>query len=71
MHNENVNMLAHYRYSTHICYVYQCHNSGNIHCIKYNNKVLNWEYFDKDQIEDCKEYMIKDIPNESWGFVED
>jgi hypothetical protein len=30
-----------------------------------------WEHFDYAAWEECKEYMITDLPDHTWGFSED
>ena len=63
--------LAHFRYPTHYTYVYQVNDTGRVHCIKYSQRGMVWEHFDYAAWEECKEYMITDLPDHTWGFSED
>lgn len=69
--NEEFVELAHFRYPTHNTYVSQCCDSGRIHCLKYSKRGIIWEYFEYCDWHICKEYMIHDLPDHSYGFVED
>lgn len=69
--NEEFVELAHFRYPTHCIHVSQCCFSGRIHCLKYSNRGIIWEYFEYSDWHICKEYMIEDLPETGWGFVED
>lgn len=64
--------LAHFRYPRHFAYVYQYGDSGRIHCLKYNTAgYVRWEHFEYTEWDLCKEWMITDLPDHSWGFQED
>jgi hypothetical protein len=65
------NELAHFRYPTHCSYVFQHCDSGRIHCLKYSTRGIRWETFDYGDWDQCKEYMITDLPDYTWGFSED
>jgi hypothetical protein len=57
----NIVELAHFYYPTHCVYVYQYCDSGRIHCVKYDSHHIEWEYFEYQDWDDCKEYMITPI----------
>lgn len=63
--------LAHFKYPTHYAYVYQYGEGGRIHCLKYSRRGIRWETFEYSDWGLCKEYMISDLPDHSWGFEED
>lgn len=69
--SDDFNTLAHFQYPTHYVYVFQHADSGHIHCLKYSRRGIRWEYFRYEEWEQCKEYMITDLPDHSWGFEED
>jgi len=72
MSNEEFNTLAHFQYPTHYVYVFQHCDSGHIHCLKYSKRRgIVWEFFDYSDWDSCKEYMIVDLPDHSWGFEAD
>ena len=71
MNPELLNEIAHFRYPTHYAYVYQYGEGGRIHCLKYSKRGIRWESFDYSDWDNCKEYMITDLPDHSWGFTED
>jgi hypothetical protein len=63
--------LAHFKYPTHYAYVYQYSEGGRIHCLKYSKKGIVWEYFEYSEWDQCKEYMLSDLPDHTYGFEED
>ncbi len=65
------NLLAHFRYPTHFAYVFQHELSGQIHCLKYNQRSIDWTYYAYEQWDQCKEYMIEALPLGVWGFTPD
>lgn len=69
--NNDINELAHFKYPTHFSYVFQHQDSGRIHCIKYSKRGIVWEHFEYGDWDQCKEYMITDLPESGWGFVEE
>lgn len=64
-------LVAHFRYRTHFAYVFKHVGSDRLHCIKYGKRGIIWDHFDNNDLEKCKEYMINDLPDCSWRFVED
>ena len=62
---------AHLSYPTHNSLVYTSNDTGRIYCVKYTDKSILWEHWERDQWDQCKEYMIEEPPAGSWGFVAD
>lgn len=60
--------LAHLHYPTHNSLVYTNTQSGRIYCVKYNQQYMEWDYWEKDQEDLVKEYMIGPLPDGTWGF---
>ncbi len=63
--------LAHLHYPTHYSLVYTSEQSGRIYCVKYDDRSIQWDHFNQDQMTQCQEYMIEALPAGSWGFVAD
>lgn len=61
--------IAHLRYPRHMAYAYQIKDSSNIHCVKYTDAVVEWEYFTDWEV--CKDYMVVEPESFRWGFKED
>ena len=66
-----IHLPALFKYPSHASYVFASSPSGRIHCVKYSNRGLEWEWFDQSHVADCQEYMITDVVDERWGFQED
>lgn len=65
------NELAHFKYPTHYVYVFQHQHTGHIHCLKYNNRKIDWTHYQYEEWEQCKEYMIQELEWGTWGFESD
>ena len=63
--------VIHLSYPTHKSYVFQLEDSLVVHCVKYSDRGLEWEFFENDDWTGCQEYMIQSLPGERWGFEED
>lgn len=63
--------LAHLQYPTHTSLVYTSERSDRIYCVKYNDRLLLWDHWDRDQMPLCQEYMIEALPDGVWGFSAD
>jgi hypothetical protein len=62
--------IAHLKYPRHAAYAYQIKGSDLVHCIRYNNQALEWDYFEQDWSA-CKEKMTEEPTSWRWGFCED
>ncbi len=65
------NKVAHLHYATHNSLVYTSDTTGRIYCVKYNDRYLQWENFDNNEMPLVQEYMIEALPTGVWGFSED
>jgi|LauGreDrversion4_2_1035121.scaffolds.fasta_scaffold3763914_1 hypothetical protein len=66
-----INNLAHIRYGEHSVHLAKNTETGTIVCFKYNDRRCDLRVFDRDQSDQCAEYMLQSIPAFGWGFVED
>ena len=66
-----INNLAHINYGQHSVHLAKNTATGSIVCFKYNDRRCDLRVFDRDQSDQCAEYMLQAIPAFGWGFVED
>lgn len=71
MNQDGFALLAHFQYPSHYAYVYQHCDSGHIHCLKYDQRHIDWTYYTYEEWDQCKEYMLTPLPMGQWGFSED
>jgi hypothetical protein len=67
--SESLRFVVHLKYPTHYSYVFQREGSEQFHCIKYNDRKLEWTFH--SDLDHCKEHMISELSSQYWGFEEE